>query len=219
MVEIDVGRLERGLRRHGVRGFVPAAARLGLRRLYSLEAHVWYELPLGENRPSRPLADGLELVRGTVDDVPALVGLWPMDRWSARRRMQDGATLWLVREGESIAFSCWIFEAWVPFRAAAGGKISLPAGTVALDESATAESHRGRGVAPAAWAAIADRLPSGADRLVTPVDEENVPSRRAVEKVGFREFARTVITRRLTTELRVDSLGGDASFLAEALTQ
>src|SRR5581483_2092603 len=51
---------------------------------------------------------------------------------------------------------------------------------------------------------------SAADRLVTPVDEENVPSRRAVEKVGFREFARTVITRRLTTELRVDSLGGDA---------
>jgi RimJ/RimL family protein N-acetyltransferase len=65
--------------------------------------------------------------------------------------------------------------------------MALAPGTACLEDSVTASAARGRGVAPGAWTAIAEGLAAeGVRRLITKVEVDNIPSRRAVEKVGFR---------------------------------
>jgi L-amino acid N-acyltransferase YncA len=67
----------------------------------------------------------------------------------------------------------------------------LPAGTACLEDSVTAVHCRGRGLAPAVWARVADSLAGqGFAALITKVAEDNLPSRRAVEKAGFEPVAR-----------------------------
>jgi hypothetical protein len=61
---------------------------------------------------------------------------------------------------------------------------------VCLEDSETHTTTRGRGIAPAAWCAIADALVSeGKQRMVTQVWVENKPTQRAVQKTGFDELA------------------------------
>jgi GNAT superfamily N-acetyltransferase len=75
-------------------------------------------------------------------------------------------------------------------RSGPGGWVWLPAGVACLEDSATAPDFRGRGVAPAAWTAVGDRLRErGTSVLVTKVAIENVASCRAVAKAGFVHVA------------------------------
>jgi L-amino acid N-acyltransferase YncA len=164
---------------------------------------VWYVLDLGRVNP-RPLAEGYELMLVSDDDVGLITelvdtvhaeneaaGNTVMDLPSftpqeTQSRRAQGAQTWLVVKGREPAFACWIFPRKTPVISAVGGELELPAGAACLEDSVTGGNHRGKGIAPAAWTAIAERLPDqGFDVLITKVAVENVPSRKAVEKAGF----------------------------------
>jgi RimJ/RimL family protein N-acetyltransferase len=68
------------------------------------------------------------------------------------------------------------------------------------------------GIAPAAWTLIGDELArAGFNTLVTKIETSNTPSRRAVEKVGYRPVAEMrymrVGSRRRTAVRSLDGLG------------
>lgn len=171
------------------------------------ESHVWYDLDLSDLRPKSPLALGLELGRGYERDLSAFAQLDSLAPEEARVLLRDGNELWMVREGDSPVFACWILRGSVPAIAAPRGRLALAPGMVCLENSVTAAAARGRGVAPAAWGAIAEGLANeGQRRLITKVAVDNVPSRRAVEKVGFENvalmhFKRTGPSARTTVEV------------------
>jgi RimJ/RimL family protein N-acetyltransferase len=90
--------------------------------------------------------------------------------------------------------------------------LRLPPGVVTLEDSFTAANHRGKGLAGAAWTEIAKGLrATGVEAIITKVEVENIPSRKAVLKAGFREVSvmhlrrrgrhETVEIERLHTEL------------------
>lgn len=164
-----------------------AASRLR-RRLYVDEAHRWYELQLAEPPPGDGLTDGLRLVKAGEAEAALAVDLQgPVEGTVALLR--HGADLWLVCEGERCAFSCWTFHRSTPVLAAPDGWLALPEGVVCLEDSATDPAYRGRGIAPAAWREIARTLRAeGTRAIVTKIAVDNVPSQRAVAKVGFREI-------------------------------
>jgi RimJ/RimL family protein N-acetyltransferase len=190
-------RVRRGVQNHGVRG----VAQLALGKAQPVRAHsaayVWYALDLrSEDRPRRELSGGLTLRAAGHDDVALLEQLpsdgavTPIDSAGAHRRLDEGANLWLVTEDDRLAFACWTFPDSAPVWAARGTAVPLPHDVVCLEDSHSSPDFRGRGVAPAAWSAIADRLAEEGNRtLVTKIGEGNAASRRAVEKVGFREVA------------------------------
>jgi GNAT superfamily N-acetyltransferase len=187
------GVLARGvgyLREHGV----VATARLVLGaigdRVHLDEAHAWYSLDLGGVGDGAPLPEGLRLVRATDAELASYVELGEASEASTRERLDAGATLWLVTEGSRAAFACWTFARETPVAAARGGSLRLPDDCVCLEDSVTAPDFRGRGIAPAAWDAIAKQLREEAFTvMITKVGVENAPSRRAVTKAGFVEFA------------------------------
>ncbi|MDX6582345.1 MAG: hypothetical protein QOI10_1529 [Solirubrobacterales bacterium] len=198
------GRVVRGIRQQGPIGLLRIAFDRARRRVWLDEAHIWYVLGLDRVK-SRPLADGYELRRGGPDDLQALADARagpPIGM--AARRLDDGAQLWLATAAGAIAFACWIFEDFAPVLAARDGQLLLPAAIACLEDSFTIAAHRGRGIAAAAWTAIAAGLAGqGRQVLITKVEVENVPSRRAVEKAGFvgagemrlrRRGLRTVVT-------------------------
>lgn len=182
------------LRRHGVAGSLRRALRIvagPLRhRLYLQERHIWYRLDLAVVRPHPPLPTGFALDRTDAAGLGFLERLESVGRREARRRLAGGADLWLLQEAGRAAFCCWIFRARTPVLAARGGWLQLPAGTACLEDSFTATDYRGRGLAPAVWSRVADALASqGLSALITKVAEDNLPSRRAVEKAGFQAVA------------------------------
>jgi ribosomal protein S18 acetylase RimI-like enzyme len=207
-------RMRRGVQRHGASGAAKHAFELGREALVTSEEHIVYELNLADDRPSRPLPDGLRLVRAEESQLPLLDQIPATGPDVARRWFADGNSLWLVLEGDRAAFSCWTFPVALPAAAAPGGALQLPEGTVALENSVTSAAYRGRGVAPAAWSELADRLQAeGVERMITQVTVENIPSRKAVEKAGYREFAR-VRRSRLGPRTRVSVDGVNAAAVA-----
>ena len=212
-------RLGGALRRNGVGGTARLAGGRTRRAVYLQETHIWYALEIGTELP-RELPPGYELVSDPSGEAAA----GPLDgpRPETESRLSAGAERWLVLDGGETAFRCWIFPTRVPMIAAAGGWLALPPGIVCLEDSATAPNHRGRGIAPAAWSAIAGRLATRPQvrAMITKVEEENVASRKAVEKSGFREVAVMKLTRAgLWTRVRVAAFPGEpvAAALAERL--
>ena len=206
-------RIRRGLGRHGLVG----SARV-LRRKLAPEpfdtALVWYELDLAGDRPRRPLEPPLVLRRAgehevaVLDELPVDPSVTTLGHDEARDRLAGGGTLWYVAEDERIAFACWTFRARMPVWGAPGGVLDLPADVVGLEDSHSSPAFRGRGVAPGAWTAIADRcVADGARAMVTKVNVDNTASRRAVEKVGFAEVARMRMVRR-RRRLRIEVAPG-----------
>ncbi len=182
-----VQRVRRALARYGLAGALRAAWHRLLGLVYLWEHHVWYAMDLAGDRPRRDLGPGLATRRGSDSDVALLAQLPTVGEAEARERLAEGNALWLVVEEGTPLFACWIFFAQTPVIAAHGGQMRLAQGTVCLEDSVTAEAARGRGVAPGAWSAIADGLAGeGFQQLITKVDVQNIPSRKAVEKVGFR---------------------------------
>jgi len=213
-------RLGAALRRHGVRG---TARRLGARARAAAhleETHVWYALDIGTELP-RELPPGCELLRDRRGDVAA-AGVLDSHSHETEGRLAAGGERWLVVDGGEAAFRCWIFPTRTPMIAARGGWLALPAQTACLEDSATAPTHRGRGIAPAAWSAIAGRLAEQPQvrTMITKVEEDNVASRRAVEKSGFREVGVMTLARTgPRTRVHVDAFPGEpvAAALAELL--
>ncbi len=187
-------RLKRLILRHGFTGCLVLAAstivRSLFRVLYQHERHVWYAAATSAIRAERPLSTGLVLQRAGQEHLDLLSQLNLCGRSAAARFLAAGANLWIVREGERAAFCCWIFRGRMPVIAARGGWKGLPPDTVCLEASVTGADYRGRGIAPAAWSLIAQSLKEeGMRTIMTKVEVDNVPSRRAVLKAGFREVA------------------------------
>jgi GNAT superfamily N-acetyltransferase len=222
-VATSPGRLLRALRRDGPVTFLRKAVDRLRPLVYLRESHIWYGLPVAGERPRRELPDGFALRPGTAEDSEHRAGIpGQPGADGARERLAGSAEMFLVCEGDRPAFACWIFSARTPVAAARGGWLELPSGTVCLEDSGTHPDFRGRGLAPAAWTALADEMARrGLTTMITKVEEENVSSRRAVVKAGFREGAlmRTHRTG-LVTHVAMSPLpAGGVQFLIEQLAR
>jgi GNAT superfamily N-acetyltransferase len=114
----------------------------------------------------------------------------PMHAKAAPEHFAAGGELWLVRDGENVVFACWIFPERTPVGDAPGGWLTLPPGVQCLEDSVAAPAARGRGIAPATWALVADVLERrGAETLVTKVSDDNTGTQRAIAKAGFVAIA------------------------------
>jgi RimJ/RimL family protein N-acetyltransferase len=211
-------RLQRGLRRYGIAGAARRALAIAVEAAYFDDTHVWYELVLAEPRPRFVLEPPLFLHRATEADLPLVDALWPVARADGRRRLEEGADLWLVLDGGMPVCSCWTFRRRVPVGMARTQWLELPRGTASFEEVVTAPGYRGRGIAPAVFSLLADGLErEGFVRVVVAPAVENAASRRAFEKVGFREIAVAHVRRRwLHTRVRVENFDPHAAaFVAE----
>lgn len=184
MASVTRDRLSAAIQRHGPRSLATAVKDRLVGLAYLDEHHVWYvldlanvpELTLADGYALRRVEDGAKLERVLIDVRPEI----------ARSRLSEGHQLWVVERGAEPAFNCFIFFGQTPVRAAAGRSLALPPDTVCLEDSVTAAAHRGHGIAGAAWSAIARGLhQDGLKVLITKVAVDNVPSRKAVEKVAF----------------------------------
>jgi RimJ/RimL family protein N-acetyltransferase len=207
--------LIRSVDRHGLIG----AGRRVLGEAWSLaylhQEHVWYSLELAPERPRRSMPDELRITREGADgDLPPLAGD------EAHERHASGAEIWVVRDEDQAAFACWIFRERAPVLAAPTGWLEIPSGAVVLEDSVTSPSFRGRGIAPAAWSAIADSLTvEGLERMLTKVEVENASSRRAVEKASFAEVAIMRLTRvGFRKRVEIEAFDPMGFILAEKLT-
>jgi len=179
------------LRRDGVLGGARTAARRAAGLVALSEDHVWYLLEPAGARPRPQLASGLVLDRPGEPDMRLLAQLTStvVSREAHARRLA-GNDLWLVLEDGQALFGCWIFRGSTPTIAAPGGELALPADTVCLEDSLAAPAARGRGVAPAAYAAIADVVGGEGSRwMITKIAAHNASARRAAEKAGFEAVA------------------------------
>ena len=182
-------RLSDALRRYGPAGLVSRAAVRGTQLVFLREAHIWYTLDLRGERPKRALPDGFRLHTATPADTPAVAELPNQAREAIlRERVAGPVDIYVVSEGDTPAFACSVFRERTPVATARGGWLELPRETVCIEDSGTSSEFRGRGLAPGAWAAIADDLEGrGFETMITKVAVDNEPSRRAVTKAGFRE--------------------------------
>ena len=216
------GRISRGLRTAREDGIGAAARRvweLARRPFYRSEEHVWYQLDFAGERPRRDLAEGVRLVRADADQAPRVEELGQVEE-EALRRLAAGNDLWLaIDDQDQVLFACWTFRSQTPVVAAPRGQLILPAGTACLEDSVTSPLARGKGIAPASWAAIADALSGeGFESMITKVTTENAPSRKAVQKAGFREIAMMRWTRiGPHRQVALASTGGVAEALARGL--
>lgn len=211
MADGPLGRLKAVVRR----------ARRWLRPPPGIEAtQAWLRLDLhSPERPHHALGPSFELREAVAADLPLLEQL-PTDPSVSRPGMEQGADLmaggsglWLSMQGGRVAFCCWIFSGWVPIFSARGGGAALPPTAVLLDDALASPDFRGRGVAPASMAGIADRLAErGLDAVYTKVDITNAPSMKAMLKTGFREVGSMHLVRtrgRFTTTVALDGAASD----------
>ena len=186
--------IRRAVLRHGVAGCLILGARYAARclfmALYRHERHIWYVAAPTALKADHPLPKGLKLHRSGREHLD-LLSQANLCGWStAETFLAEGGDVWIVREAERAASSFWIFRTRMPTVAARGGWKNLPSNTVCLEGAATNADYRGRGIAPAAWALIAQSLKEeGIRKIITKVEEDNMPSRRAVLKAGFHEVA------------------------------
>ena len=182
-------RLRSAVREDGVGRVARRVAERGGHSVLLREEHIWYSLDLTGERPRRELPEGFELRVATEADAEAAAALPNQPAADEiRARIAGTADVYMVREHGKPAFACTIFRERTPTIAARGGWLDLPADTVCLEDSGTSPDFRGRGVAPGAWTAIADALAErGFKTMLTKVEIDNEPSRRAVVKAGFGE--------------------------------
>jgi ribosomal protein S18 acetylase RimI-like enzyme len=204
-VRTALKRLRTSILRDGLAAVAHRVAVRGARRLFMREEHIWFVLPLDTDRPAASLPDGFRLERAAEADAEALARLPNQPNADAlRERIAGRADVYVVRYGDRAAFACSVFVDRTPVAAARGGWLALPPGTVCLEDSGASPEFRGRGVAPAAWSAIAGALGSdGVKRMLTKVAVDNEPSRRAVVKAGFIDAA-VMRMRRIGPRTTVD---------------
>jgi GNAT superfamily N-acetyltransferase len=179
------------LRREGLLALGCHLARRALHTVLLRERHIWYALALAGDRPRRDLPAGFQLRPATAADVEAVADL-PGQPSAAglAARLGGTARLYVVDTGGRVAFACTVFAERTPTVASKDGWLDLPPDTVCLEDSSTSPEFRGRGIAPAAWTALADQLArDGYATLVTKIEAANAPSRKAAAKAGFGEAA------------------------------
>jgi len=208
------------IRRHGARRAVARAARRLVRRLHAHEQHTWYELDLQVSRPRLALPQDLRLRLAEDDDLAQIEALPDTTSVPVMRRLRsEGHQLWIVDGHSGVGFVCWVFRTRAPVAAAKGRWIDLPDSVVCVEDSLTAPAMRGRGIAPGAWCALADRLEAdGVQALVTKVEQWNLPSHRALAKTGFRPTAEMKLDRAWgRSRVAATPLGGGTGALLAGL--
>ncbi len=189
------------LSRYGIAGCVQRLARIAGHRLRELpgigEYHIWYALGLPAARRAVSVPGGFECTRAGMDALALLSGFETLGMLEARHRLASGAAeLWLTRVAGEVACICWIYRGRTPVRAVPGGWLSLPADVACIEDVITADRYRGRGLAPASWARVAEaQARSGVRTLISKVETDNVSSRRAFLKAGFRSVASMTFER------------------------
>jgi GNAT superfamily N-acetyltransferase len=178
-------RVGRSIRLHGLRESFRRARAVGV-------PYWWHVLDLSEPIAQRPLADGVELRCAGSEELALYEQLAdPNDLRLAPGWLADGNNLWLAVSGNDVAFACWIFPQRMPMGQARDGWLRLPEGVAFLENSVTSANFRGKGIAPAAWSAIAEALRGDGVRvLVTKVTEDNVVTQKSLAKVGFARAER-----------------------------
>jgi ribosomal protein S18 acetylase RimI-like enzyme len=178
--------------RHGLRGTAERAWRFGvtplLRRMWLRERHVWVDVKITPE--PAPLPDGYALRRGGEDDLAALAAIGGIDPHTARRYLDRDAELYVALHGDELAFSTWVHVASVPALAARNGELSLPEGTVSIEDSIAARDHRRGGIASATIdhvTAIQHRR--GIRSIISRIAVDNEPARAWSRKIGSTEVA------------------------------
>jgi GNAT superfamily N-acetyltransferase len=173
--------------------WLTAARRCAIRAaapFYRHQLFRWYWAEVDQPTGDQALPDGFELVHGTEADLPLLAQVGAdFDR--ARDFLAAGHRLWLVRNGDTLAFSTWTFLGSAPSGAARTGWLALPEATANQEDANTHPDFRGQGLAGAASRQIAAELARecGIRRGVAFMLDDNASSRRAAAKSGSREFA------------------------------
>jgi GNAT superfamily N-acetyltransferase len=184
-----ISRLISRLRNEGLRATTREVWQRLRKLAYLREEHTWWQLDLDEQRPRYELAEGLRFVQATADDVGA-VAAFGHDPEEALRRLETGNDLWLCLDGDEPLFACYTFRQSTPVMAASGGRLALPDGAACVEDSIATPAARGRGIGPATWTLVFDKLQEdGFKAIVTKIETSNKPSNRAAEKVGFRPIA------------------------------
>jgi len=160
----------------------------------------WYRLDLARERPRRGLGHGLELRRGTAADAAGVAQLLGSRHvpvftdFDVIERLKSGTELWIVTDGDRVAFACWVFHRKVRFHNAVA---TLPPATVLLEDSVLSPDFRGRSIPPGAWSGLADGLEArGCAVMRTKVDVANTEALWAFRRTGFREVADMEVVRR-----------------------
>ena len=188
-------RVVRSIQRRGLGSTAQRALELAVDRVSLDEEHVWYDLPLVDLPIAAELGDGLEIVRRPPLRLLDDAGVISQD--DAGPLTQAGDPWAVVDADGALAFTCWTFLGRTPMIAARRGWLPLPKDVVCLENSLTLPAFRGRGIAPRTWSVIAARhAAEGRKQMVTKVEVENIPSRRAVEKAGFKEVGLMHFRRR-----------------------
>ena len=190
--------------------------------LVSKEEHVWYRLDLTSADAAAGGSPEIDLRR--VDE--ATLGAAGELPWGGAHgvaaRLRQSADGWIALVDGVAAFGCWVFRGTTPVRAARDGRLRLPDGSACIEDVFTQPAFRGRGLAPAAFAAISGRLRAeGVSTVVAKVEADNGASRRAFEKAGFSaaaamSFRRVGPWHRLRVRAENDPYG---RLLADALAE
>lgn len=188
-------RVLRALRSRSPGELVGLIARRVRERVFLSEEHLWYVLELSR-ATEVPLAEGYEIVLAGESEQRLLSVLGAVSPELAGRRRADGAELWMALRGRDPAFACFVFDSETPVRATRAGVLALPANVICLEDSFTSANHRRKGLAVSAWTRIAVAKRGSGATMITKVETENEPSRRAVLKAGFREAATMSLRRR-----------------------
>jgi hypothetical protein len=203
------------IRQHGLRGSIARAAS----RVQENDHWIWHELALDDELPDRKLPDGMTLVRAEELYKSALSEVGEVSPEIVESRLANGGHPWVVVEDGQVAFACWIYPDGTPLEFPPGW-LPLPDDAVALEHSVASPHFRGRGTATGAWVALAEHYGKNAKTMITVVTADNIPTLKAVAKVGFRPAANLYVRVRLgkRTCRRVDAIEpGIGEYLAANL--
>jgi hypothetical protein len=143
-----------------------------------------------------PLPAGFEFVEAGEADLPLLRQL-DADFPRAPEFLAAGHRLWIIHNGDELAFSVWTFIDRAPTAASRTGWIALPPGVVNVEDTNAHPDRRGRGLAAAAWGRLVGQLAreGSATHMVSAFLDTNHVSRAVAARSGWREFAVTDVTK------------------------
>src|SRR4051812_15110599 len=167
-------------------------SRVCRRRVYR-----WFWAPVEQPLVDVLLPAGFEFTRGTEEDLPLLAQVGA-DFARARDFLAAGHRLWLVRRGDQVAFSGWIFLGSAPTDSVRTGWMPLDDDLGNHEDTNTHPDFRGRGLAVIARQLMAADLARDGvvTHVVTGILANNTSSLRVTAKsLGWREFAVVEMTK------------------------
>ena len=184
-----VERVKLMLRRDGALGALRRILRRLLGYVVFSEDHLWFALDTSAGRPKPSLPSGLTLTRAASSDAPLLAQLTTVVPRKAHAH-RGGQRAVARAGGRSHVAQPVDLPGHTPAIAAPQGELALPADTVCMEDVEAIPAARGRGIAPGAYAVIADTmLAEGRRWIVCKTGPDNAAARRAMEKAGFQAVA------------------------------